>query len=139
MISSDSTARLLYEIEKKGQTVTEPSLMGIAGDDGEARRLFVTPCPDNNFRDFAVWVGMVTDTVINLRSRKIALYPCPGALHDDEAFDLMSQLIRSLIEAKACDNIALVVGRYPYNKLLNSALELRSELKSSELPIQIIH
>jgi hypothetical protein len=139
MITSDSTSKLLYEIEKQGQNVTEPSLMGIAMDSGEARRLFVTPCPEGNFRDFAVWVGLVTDTVTNLKARKIALYPCPGALNDDEAFDLMSQLVRSLLEVRACDEIALVVGRYPYNKLLNTALELRAELKSPELPIQIIH
>jgi hypothetical protein len=139
MLSRDSTSQLLYEIEQKGQSVSEASFMGIAGDDGQARRLFVTPCPGENFRDHAVWVGMVTDTVINLKARKIALYPCPGALSEDAAFDLTCQLVRSLIDAKAADHVALVVGRYNYNKILNMALELKAELKSSKLPIQVVH
>jgi hypothetical protein len=139
MLNEDSTARLLYEIEQKGQNVTEAALIGIADGSGEARRLFVTPCPGDNFRDYAVWVGMVTETVINLKARKIALYPCPGALTEENAFDLTCQLVRSLMEAKATDHIALVVGRYNYNKILNMALELRAELKSSDLPVQIIH
>ena len=139
MLSKDSTSRLLYEIEQRGQNISEASLMGIANESGEARRLFVTPCPGENFRDYAVWVGMVTDTIVNLKARKIALYPCPGALTEENAFDLTCQLVRSLIEAKATDEIALVVGRYNYNKILNMALELKSELKSSDLPVKVIH
>jgi hypothetical protein len=139
MLSNDSTSRLLYDIEQKGQNITEASLMGIADDTGEARRLFVTPCPGENFRDYAVWVGMVTETVVNLKARKIALYPCPGALSEENAFALTCQLVRSLIEAKASDHVALVVGRYNYNKILNMALELKAELKSSEMPVQVIH
>lgn len=139
MLESQSTSKLLFELENYGQNVTEPSMMAIADDQGYARRVFVTPCPNANFRDYAVWVGLVTDTVVNLKSRNIALYPCPGALSDESTFDLMSQLVRSLIEANAVDNVALIVGRYNYNRLLNIALDLKSELKSPSNPIQVIH
>lgn len=139
MLGESSTSRLLFELEQKGQNVKEPSLMGIVGDDGEARRVFVTPCPGGNFRDYAVWVGLVTDTVIQLKVRKVALYPCPGALNDEDSFELTSQLVRSLIEAKAADQVALVVGRYSYNKLLNMALELKQELKSDTTSIHVLH
>jgi len=139
MLEGNSTSRLLYELERQGQNVTEPSLMGIASDTGEARRVFVTPCPGDNFRDYAVWVGMVTETVINMKARKVALYPCPGALTDENAFDLTSQLVRSLLEARAADQVALIVGRYNYNKLLNMALELKTELKTPTTAIHVIH
>lgn len=139
MIEETSTSKLLYEIELKGQSVHEPSLMGVATEDGEARRVFVTPCPGDNFRDYAVWVGMVTETVSNLKVRKVALYPCPGALNDESSFELTSQLVRALIEANAADEVALIVGRYNYNKLLNMALELKSELKTASNSIHVIH
>jgi hypothetical protein len=139
MLEETSTSRLLYELELKGQSVLEPSLMGIAGEDGEARRVFVTPCPGDNFRDYAVWVGLVSETVSNLKVRKVALYPCPGALSDENSFELTSQLVRALIEANAADEVALIVGRYNYNKLLNMALELKSELKTPTTSIHVIH
>jgi hypothetical protein len=109
------------------------------GADGEARRVFVTPCPEDNFRDYAVWVGLVTDTVSQLKVRKVALYPCPGALSDENSFELTSQLVRALIEANAADQVAFVVGRYNYNKLLNMALELKNELKTPTTSIHVLH
>lgn len=139
MLEENSTSKLLYELELRGQNVKEPSLMGIAGEDGEARRVFVTPCPSDNFRDYAVWVGLVTDTVINLKMRKVALYPCPGALSDENSFELTSQLVRALIEADAADHVAFVVGRYNYNKLLNMALDLKNELKTPTTTIHVLH
>lgn len=139
MISEASTSKLLYEIELKGQNVTEPSLMAIAGEDGLARRVFVTPCPAPNFRDYAVWVGLVTETVQNLRARSVALYPCHGSLTDENSFELVGQLVRALIDAKSADSVALIVGRYNYNKLLNLALELKTELKSDNTSIRVVH
>lgn len=139
MISEPSTSKLLYEIELKGQNVTEPSLMAIAGDDGVARRVFITPCPAPNFRDYAVWVGLVTETVQNLKARSIALYPCHGSLTDENSFELVGQLVRALLDAKCADNVALIVGRYNYNKLVNLALELKTELKSDTMSIRVIH
>jgi len=139
MLDGHSTSRLLYEIEQKGQDVTEPTLMAIAGDDGVARRVFITPCPGANFRDYAVWVGLVTETIQNLKALKVALYPCPGSLSDDNVFELIAQLVRSIIEAKCSENIALIVGRYNYNRLLNLALELKTELRTPSTMIQVIH
>ncbi len=139
MISEASTSKLLYEIELKGQNVTEPSLMAIAGEDGVARRVFVTPCPAPNFRDYAVWVGLVTETVQNLKARSVALYPCHGSLTDENSFELVGQLVRALLDAKCADSVALIVGRYNYNKLLNLALELKTELKSETTSIRVVH
>lgn len=139
MISEASTSKLLYEIELKGQNVTEPSLMAIAGEDGVARRVFVTPCPSPNFRDYAVWVGLVTETVQNLKARSVALYPCHGSLTDENSFELVGQLVRALLDAKCTDSVALIVGRYNYNKLLNLALELKTELKSETTSIRVVH
>jgi hypothetical protein len=139
MISEASTSKLLYEIELKGQNVTEPSLMAIAGDDGVARRVFITPCPAPNFRDYAVWVGLVSETVQNLKARNVALYPCHGSLTDENSFELVGQLVRALLDAKCADNVALIVGRYNYNKLVNLALELKTELKSDTMSIRVIH
>lgn len=139
MISEPSTSKLLYEIELKGQNVTEPSLMAIAGEDGVARRVFITPCPAPNFRDYAVWVGLVTETVQNLKARSVALYPCHGSLTDENSFELVGQLVRALLDAKCADNVALIVGRYNYNKLVNLALELKTELKSDTMSIRVIH
>lgn len=139
MISEPSTSKLLYEIELKGQNVTEPSLMAIAGEDGVARRVFITPCPAPNFRDYAVWVGLVTETVQNLKARNVALYPCHGSLTDENSFELVGQLVRALLDAKCADNVALIVGRYNYNKLVNLALELKTELKSDTMSIRVIH
>ena len=139
MLEQGSTSHLLYELERHGQNVTEPFLMAIAGDDGQARRVFVTPCPGDNFRDYAVWVGLVTETILNLKSRDIALYPCIGAISNANALELTSQLGRSLIEAKAADSVAFIVGRYDYTNLLNIALDLKAELQTSSHSIQIIH
>jgi len=139
MLNEDSTSKLLYEIEQKGQNVTEPSLMAIAGQDGIARRVFITPCPAPNFRDYAVWVGLVAETVQNMKARKVALYPCHGSLTDENTFELLAQLIRSLLDAKSADNVALIVGRYNYNKLLNLVLELKNELKNDTNEITVVH
>lgn len=139
MLLENSTSKLLYDIEQKGQDVTEPSLMAIAGDDGVARRVFVTPCPAPNFRDYAVWVGLVSETVQNLKSRNVALYPCHGSLTDENTFELVSQLMRALLDGNSADNVALIVGRYNYNKLLNLLLELKSELKNENTSIKVVH
>jgi hypothetical protein len=139
MLEQGSTSHLLYELERHGQNVTEPFLMAIAGEDGSSRRIFVTPCPDDNFRDYAVWVGMVTETIVNLKSRNVALYPCVGAISNTNAVELTCQLVRSLIEANAADSVAFIVGRYDYTNLLNMALELKTELQTSDHSIQIIH
>jgi hypothetical protein len=139
MLEQGSTSHLLYELERHGQNVTEPFLMAIASEDGQARRTYVTPCPGDNFRDYAVWVGMVTETILNLKARNVALYPCIGALSNVNALELTSQLVRSIIEADAADNVAFIVGRYDYTGLLNMALELKSELKTAAKSIQIIH
>jgi hypothetical protein len=139
MLLENSTSKLLYDIEQKGQDVTEPSLMAIAGDDGVARRVFVTPCPAPNFRDYAVWVGLVSETVQNLKARNVALYPCHGSLTDENTFELVSQLMRALLDGNSSDNVALIVGRYNYNKLLNLLLELKSELKNENTSIKVVH
>jgi hypothetical protein len=139
MLLESSTSKLLYDIEQKGQDVTEPSLMAIAGNDGVARRVFVTPCPAPNFRDYAVWVGLVSETVQNLKARNVALYPCHGSLTDENTFELVSQLMRSLLDGNSADNVALIVGRYNYNKLLNLLLELKSELKNENTSIKVVH
>lgn len=139
MLLENSTSKLLYDIEQKGQDVTEPSLMAIAGNDGVARRVFVTPCPAPNFRDYAVWVGLVSETVQNLKARNVALYPCHGSLTDENTFELVSQLMRSLLDGNSTDNVALIVGRYNYNKLLNLLLELKSELKNENTSIKVVH
>jgi hypothetical protein len=139
MLLENSTSKLLYDIEQKGQDVTEPSLMAIAGNDGVARRVFVTPCPAPNFRDYAVWVGLVSETVQNLKARNVALYPCHGSLTDENTFELVSQLMRSLLDGNSADNVALIVGRYNYNKLLNLLLELKSELKNEKTSIKVVH
>ena len=139
MLEQGSTSRLLYEIERHGQNVTEPFLMAIAAEDGHARRIFVTPCPGDNFRDYAVWVGLVTETALNLKSRRIALYPCFGAISNGDSLELTSQLVRSLIETNAADDVAFIVGRYDYTNLLNMALELKAELQTTSHSIQIIH
>jgi hypothetical protein len=139
MLLENSTSKLLYDIEQKGQDVTEPSLMAIAGNDGLARRVFVTPCPAPNFRDYAVWVGLVSETVHNLKARNVALYPCHGSLTDENTFELVSQLMRSLLDGNSADNVALIVGRYNYNKLLNLLLELKSELKNENTSIKVVH
>ena len=90
MLTENSTSKLLYEIERNGQKVEEPSLMAIADDNGQARRVFVTPCPAPNFRDYAVWVGLVAETVQNLKARSVALYPCHGSLTDENTFELIA-------------------------------------------------
>jgi hypothetical protein len=113
--------------------------MAIAGDDGVARRVFVTPCPAPNFRDYAVWVGLVSETVQNLKARNVALYPCHGSLTDENTFELVSQLMRALLDGNSSDNVALIVGRYNYNKLLNLLLELKSELKNENTSIKVVH
>lgn len=139
MLMENSTSKLLYDIEQKGQDVTEPSLMAIAGEDGTARRVFITPCPAPNFRDYAVWVGLVSETVQNLKAKNVALYPCHGSLTDENTFELVSQLMRSLLDGSCADNVALIVGRYNYNKLLNLLLELKSELKTETTSIKVVH
>lgn len=139
MLTENSTSKLLYEIEKNGQKVEEPSLMAIADDHGQARRVFVTPCPSPNFRDYAVWVGLVAETVQNLKARNVALYPCHGSLTDENTFELIAQLVRSLLDANSAESVALIVGRYNYNKLLNLALELKNEFTSDTTTINVVH
>jgi hypothetical protein len=139
MLHENSTSKLLYDIELKGQNITEPSLMAIADANGVARRVFITPCPSPNFRDYAIWVGLVSETVQNLKARSIALYPCHGSLTDENTFELVAQLVRALLDANAADNVALIVGRYNYNKILNLALELKNELKTDTTNIKVVH
>lgn len=139
MLLEDSISRLLYDIELKGQNVVEPSLMAIAGDDGLARRVFITPCPAPNFRDYAVWVGLVSETIQNLKARDVALYPCHGSLTDENTFELIAQLVRALIDSKSTENVAFIVGRYNYNKVLNLLLELKNELKTDAITIKVVH
>lgn len=139
MVAAPSTSRLLYEIERQGQNVSEPCLIAIADDNGHARRVFVTPCPEENFRDYAVWVGLVSETINNLKARNIAVYPCHGALSEQNSFELISQLVRALVSARSVDQVALVVGRYSYGKMLNMAIELKNEMHTEDLMINLIH
>jgi hypothetical protein len=60
-------------------------------------------------------------------------------LTDENTFELVSQLMRSLLDGNSADNVALIVGRYNYNKLLNLLLELKSELKNENTSIKVVH
>jgi hypothetical protein len=60
-------------------------------------------------------------------------------LTDENTFELVSQLMRALLDGNSSDNVALIVGRYNYNKLLNLLLELKSELKNENTSIKVVH
>lgn len=139
LLSCKSTSELLLRAEKEGTKTDEPALLATVDDYGVARTVYLTPMPAANFRDFAIWVGQVTDTLTHLKSKNIGFYLCKDSLNADALSDLMSQVIRSIVETKLVDDICLVVGNHAYNEILNTALALKHELDGVAGKVHVLH
>lgn len=139
LLSCKSTSELLLRAERDGVKTDEAALVATVDDYGVARTVYVTPQPQNNFRDFAIWVGNVTDTLANLKARNIGFYLCKDSLATDSLADLMSQVIRSIVEIKLADDICLIVGNHAYNEILNTALALKQELDGVSGKVHVLH
>lgn len=139
LLNCKSTSELLLRAERDGIKTDEPALLATVDDYGVARTVYLTPLPNNNFRDFAVWVGQVTETLTNLKSRNIGFYLCRDSLKADALSDLISQVIRSIVETKIADDICLVVGNHAYNEILSTALTLKHELDGVSGKVHVLH
>lgn len=139
LLACKSTSELLERAEKDGINQDEPALLATVDDLGVARTVYLTPIPNHNFRDFAIWVGQVTDTLANLKARNLGFYLCKESLNPDALSDLISQVIRSIVEAKLADDICLVVGNHAYNEILNTALGLKHELDGVSGKVHVLH
>lgn len=139
LLNCKSTSELLLRAEQEGIKTDEPALVATVDDFGVARTVYLTPQPNNNFRDFAVWVGQVTDTLASLKARNIGFYLCKNSLNPDALSELMSQVIRSIVEIKLADDICLIVGNHAYNEILNTALSLKHELDGVTGKIHVLH
>ena len=139
LLGCKSTSELLIRAEKEGTKTDEPALLATVDDYGVARTVYLTPLPNNNFRDFAIWVGQVTDTLTNLKARNLGFYLCKDSLNTDALSDLMAQVIRSIVEAKLADDICLVVGNHAYNEILDTALTLKHELDGVVGKVHVLH
>lgn len=139
LLSCKSTSELLLRAEKEGTKTDEPALLATVDDHGTARTVYLTPLPNNNFRDFAIWVGQVTDTLTNLKARNLGFYLCKESLGADALSELMGQVIRSIVEAKLADDICLVVGNHAYNEILETALSLKHELDGVVGKVHVLH
>lgn len=139
LLSCKSTSELLLRAEKDGTKLDEPALLATVDDYGVARTVYLTPMPANNFRDFAIWVGQVTDTLSNLKTKNVGFYLCRDSLNTDALSDLMSQVIRSIVETKLVNDICLVVGNHAYNEILDTALALKHELDGVAGKVHVLH
>ena len=139
LLKSRSTFELLAKAENEGVNTTEPALLAISDEAGIARTIYLTPMPESHFRDFAVWVGNVTETLINLKARKVGIYLCNDTLDRESISELVSQVVRALVESSPVKNISLIVGKHAYNQILNTALLLKNELESGTSSIHILH
>ena len=139
LMTCSSTLDMLALAEMEGTSLSEPALLAITGEDEIARTVYMTPAPGANFRDFAVWVGSVTETVGYLKARSVAIYLAKDSLDSSDIAELTCQFVRSLVEAKAVDEVSLFIGRHDYNQTLNLALSLKNELNSSEVTVTVLH
>lgn len=139
LLKEKTTFDLLSKAESEGVEIAEPALLATIDDKGMARTVYLTPRPDPQFRDFAVWVGMVTETLTNLKASQVGIYLCKDSLQPDMISDLVSQAVRSLVEAKAARDICLIVGKHAYNEVLSTALLLKQELDGGQASVHVLH
>jgi hypothetical protein len=139
LLKYQTTADLLSHAETHGVSISEPALLAVTSSAGEARTIYITPPPQNNFRDFAIWVGQVSETLSNLKAKNVGFYLCKDSLPNESLMDLVSQVVRSAVDAQVAMDISLVVGNYPYNEILAMALELKQELESTQTSVHVIH
>jgi hypothetical protein len=139
LLNCPTTFALLSKAEDEGVDITEPALLATIDDQGVGRSVYLTPRPDPQFRDFAVWIGNVTETLSNLKTKQVGLYLCKDSLDHDSLNDLVCQVIRSLVEAGIVQDICLIVGRHGYNDVLATALSLKHELDGPRASIHVLH
>lgn len=139
LLKARTTFELLSRAEREGVDISEPALLATIDDFGVARSVYLTPRPDSQFRDFAVWVGTVTETLGNLKATQVGLYLCKDSLEADALSDLVSQAVRSLVEAKVAKDICLIVGNHAYNEVLATALTLKHELDGGQTSVHVLH
>lgn len=139
LLKCESTFALLSKLEAEGAHLSEPALLATVDEDGTARSVYITPKPDPQFRDYAVWVGMVNETITQLKAKQVGFYLCKDSLEPEALSDLASQAVRSLIEARSVRDICLIVGRHAYNEVLSTALTLKQELDSTQASVHVLH
>lgn len=139
LLKCKTTFELLTKAEQEGVSISEPALLATIDDNDVARTVYITPKPDHQFRDFAVWIGMVTETLANLKATQVGLYLCKESLDGDIISDLVSQVVRSLVDTKGIRDICLVVGRHAYNEVLSTALTLKHELDGTQASVHVLH
>ncbi|MCX6124575.1 MAG: hypothetical protein NTV34_07465, partial [Proteobacteria bacterium] len=71
---------LLSRAESEGVKIAEPALLATIDDQGIARTVYLTPRPDPQFRDYAQWVGTVTEVLSSLKAQQVGLYLCKDSL-----------------------------------------------------------
>ena len=95
LLKCATTFELLSRAESEGVKIVEPALLATIDDQGIARTVYLTPRPDPQFRDYAHWVGTVTEVLNSLKAQQVGLYLCNDSLEKGALSDLVCQLVRS--------------------------------------------
>jgi hypothetical protein len=139
LLKEPSISQLLQSAENFGVNISEPALLAVADDVSQARTIYLTPTPNNSFRDFAVWVGHVSHTIEQLKTKKVGLYLCKDSLPSEQLKELINQTIRVFVENKIANDICLIVGQHAYTDILSTALQLKQELDGPYAALHILH
>lgn len=138
LLDEPKVSKMMERLSNEGIAESE-SVMLAKTEGDQATLIFVSRIPEGNFRDQAVWVAHVTETLGAWGNRCVGFYFPPHGLEMHRSSELLAQTIRTLVNENLCDHFYLLVGQHNYNHLLNLSLNLKAELDVGDLSVQINH
>jgi hypothetical protein len=105
-----------------------------------ARYIFLMPRPGHDFREISSWIASLVATVRAWSPNSAGFYLAPEVMVANESHDILAQVLRELIATMPnTKSFHLLVGRHSFNRVLNTALRLKSELEGDELNVFVYH
>ena len=101
--------------------------------------LLLMPVPDANFRNRTLWVEKLTATLTPWGPQRLGIYLAPEILGPDPKMELLTTILRAVIQNSYLNEIFLLTGNHGTNLLLNALVRLRQELLSENFELYVYH
>jgi hypothetical protein len=103
------------------------------------RYMYFLSTPSDEFRERAMWLSELTQTIRSIQPGSIGFYIDPNLAVDDDEHELVLSILRELIRVSDTTDYYLLIGDYGLNTLLNAAVRLRGELLQDSINLYVFH
>ncbi len=138
LLEHQSISQLFDEAASKGLKEQGPVMLSDALGT-KTRYVYLLPEPRGSEESKADWVNQLVETVKSWSPPKVGIYLSKELLGKDLTHELLINILKKLIQNSQSTDYYLIPGTHGVNSILNTSLEIKSELTSDKLWIYVFH